>query len=195
MSEPVHRQGRATYEDLLAVPDHFVAEILDGELFATPRPSSRHKRAASILGGELSVPFDRDEGHGGRPGGWWILFEPELHLHEDVVVPDIAGWRRSRVPVLPDVPYFEIAPDWVCEVVSPGTERMDRGRKRLLYAREGVSHLWLLSPSARTLEVFRLADDAWTLVHTFEGEVVVHVGPFEEVGLDMSRWWMPKAAE
>lgn len=145
-----------------------------------------------MLGANLTGAFDREQGAGGDgPGGWWLLDEPELHLHGDTVVPDIAGWRRERMPVLPDTPAFELAPDWVCEVVSPSTETIDRGRKRAIYARERVSHLWLLIPAARTLEVFRLTESGWTLVDTFVGKDVVRAEPFEAVGLDMSRWWLP----
>src|SRR3972149_7372188 len=147
----VTRRKAATYEDLLAVPDHMVAEILDGDLFAFPRPGFRHARAASTLGGDLQNRFDHPPGGGDTPGGWWILDEPELHLREDIVVPDIAGWRRSRMPAFPEAAFFVLPPDWVCEVVSPKTERMDRGRQRLIYSREGGPPLWPLSPSARTL--------------------------------------------
>ncbi len=191
MSGPLRRRERATYEDLLDVPDHLVAEILDGDLYATPRPAAPHARAATILGADIVPPFDREGSGSGGPGGWWILHEPELHLKDDILVPDLAGWRRSRLPAIPATAFLTVAPDWVCEIVSPATERIDRSRKRLIYARESVSHLWLLSPTARTLEVFRLSGDAWTLVHTYEGDETIHAEPFEAVGLDMSRWWIP----
>src|SRR5918994_1136860 len=121
MAAPV--KPRATYDDLLQVPPHRVAEIVDGELHVSPRPASRHALAASLIGSDLVGPFH--QGRGG-PGGWWILFEPEVHLGGDVVVPNVAGWRRARLPEFPDTPAFTVAPDWVCEVVSPGTERLDR---------------------------------------------------------------------
>jgi Uma2 family endonuclease len=119
----------ATYEDLKRVPDNMVAEILDGELITTPRPASPHAHAASTIGIDVGGPFSRDTGGSGGPGGWWILFEPELHLHGDVLVPDIAGWRRERMPRLPNVAAFELPPDWVCEVLSPRTARTDRTRR------------------------------------------------------------------
>jgi len=147
MASPAKR--RATYEDLLRVPDHRVAEIVDGDLHVSPQPASRHTLASSGLGSGLWAPFH--QGRGG-PGGWWILFEPELHLGQDVLVPDLAGWRRERMPEFPDTAAFTLAPDWVCEVVSPGTERLDRAKKMPVYAREQVSHLWLVNPIARTLE-------------------------------------------
>jgi Uma2 family endonuclease len=122
--EPARR--RATYEDLTQVPEHMVAEIIDGELYASPRPASPHARSASVMGGDLGGPFDRPPGGPEAPGGWWILDEPELHLGPDVMAPDLAGWRRERMPRIPDVAYFEQAPDWVCEVVSPRTGILDR---------------------------------------------------------------------
>src|SRR5437667_6517507 len=129
---------RATYADLLEVPEHLVAEIIDGELITSPRPASPHALAASAIGSVLFDRFNQPPGSGDAPGGWWILYEPELHFGEDVLVPDLAGWRRERMPVFPSVAAFELAPDWVCEVLSPSTARIDRARKLHVYAREGV---------------------------------------------------------
>ena len=187
------RRKPATYKDLVAVPDHFVAEILDGELFASPRPGFPHAHASTTLGGEISTRFHRPDDGGDNPGGWWILFEPELHFHDDVVVPDIAGWRRQRVPLLPNAPWSDIAPDWLCEVISPRTEAIDRGRKLQIYAHEGVTHVWLVNPLARTLEVYRLSESKWTLLQTSVNDDVVQAEPFESVSIDMSRWWLPEA--
>jgi Uma2 family endonuclease len=180
---------RATYADLREVPEHFVAEILDGELIATPRPASLHARAASAIGAALFDRFDRPPGGGDAPGGWWILDEPELHLGQDVLVPDLAGWCRERMPVFPDVAAFEMAPDWVCEVISTSTARIDRGRKLHVYAREGVSHLWFVDPLVRTLEVYRLEGGRWVVASTHAGEAEVHVEPFAAIALDLRRWW------
>lgn len=185
------RRRPATYEDLLAVPDHLIAEILDGDLLVSPRPSPRHALATTGLGGALFDRFARPAGDE-PPGGWWILYEPELHLAEDIVVPDIAGWRRKRLTTLPDTPFLELAPDWVCEVLSPTTEAIDRGRKMEIYAREAVGYLWLLNPVQRTLETYRLADARWTLLATHVGDTSIRAEPFETVGLDMSRWWLPE---
>lgn len=189
MTEEARR--RATYEDLLEVPDHMVAEIIDGDLIASPRPASPHALAASAIGSDLFGRFNRPPDGPGAPGGWWILFEPELHFGADVLVPDVAGWRRSRLPVLRDVAAFELAPDWACEVLSPATEAIDRGRKMEVYAREGVSYLWLVNPIHRTLESYRLIASRWTLLATFVGYQTVQAEPFTAVALDMSRWWVP----
>ena len=168
------------------MPDHLVAEILDGELYTSPRPAPRHADASSGLGGALRGPFDR--GRGG-PGGWRILFEPELHLGRDVLVPDIAGWRRERLPQLPEEAYFSIAPDWICEVVSPSTAAMDRVKKLRIYARERVRHAWLVDPIARTLEVLRLEDGRWTIVSTWAGLATLRAEPFEALDLDLALLW------
>jgi Uma2 family endonuclease len=192
MTRPGLAKRPATYEDLLKVPEHLVAEILEGELYATPRPAVPHAVAASALGSELGSPFQ--QGRGG-PGGWWILDEPELHLGSDVVVPDLAGWRRSRVPQLPNVAAMTIAPDWVCEVLSPSTEALDRVPKLRVYAREGVSHVWFVNPRTLTLEVLRLENGRWVVVATHDGDASVRVEPFDAVPLDLFRLWGRSAPE
>jgi Uma2 family endonuclease len=184
MGDPAKR--RATYEDLLAVPDHLVAEIINGALVTMPRPASRHARAASALGGELYGPFDR--GRGG-PGGWIILDEPELHLHGDILVPDLAGWRRERMPELPDAAAFELSPDWVCEVLSPSTAATDRAEKMPIYAREGVANAWLLDPLARTLEACRLEQGLWVILGTWRDDARVRAEPFAELELELGGLW------
>jgi Uma2 family endonuclease len=189
MSSTVNR--KATYEDLMAVPEHKVAEILDGELFASPRPALPQAVAASAIGADILSNFQHSGG--GRPGGWWIVFEPELHFGEDVLVPDVAGWRRSRLATVPAAPWLDLAPDWVCEVISPTTETIDRGRKLRIYAREAVAHLWLVNPIAKTLEVYRLSGDRWLLVHTHSGDEAVRAEPFAEVAIEIGRWWLPEA--
>ena len=186
MPRPGLAKRSATYEDLLKVPDHFVAEILEGELYATPRPAMPHAVAASALGSELGGPFQ--QGRGG-PGGWWILDEPELHLGSDVIVPDLAGWRRSRVPQVPAVAAMTIPPDWVCEILSPSTEALDRVPKLNAYARERVAHVWFINPRSQMLEVLRLEGARWTVVATHDGDVSVTVEPFDAVPLDLYRLW------
>jgi len=182
-------QRRATYEDLLKVSDLLIAEIVDGDLITSPRPALPHARATSVIRADLD-PFDRRSGGPGGPSGWWVLFEPELHLGADILVPDLAGWRRERMPVLANVPYCELAPDWVCEVVSPTTARTDRIRKMPVYARERVSYLWLVDPLLRTLEVCRLEGQHWVVVSTHSGTENVRAEPFAALEIDMSRWWL-----
>ena len=190
MAEPARR--RATYEDILAAPPHHVAEILDGELYVHPRPAAPHAAAASVLGMDMGGAFQR--GRGG-PGGWWILFEPELHLgpEPDVVVPDLAGWRVQRMPELPSTAYFTLAPDWACEVLSDSTRRVDRVKKMPIYAREQVPHVWLVDPIAQTIEVFRLDGTTYRLVATHAGDETPRLEPFEAVELDLPAVWGKRA--
>lgn len=186
MTAPERAHKRATYEDVLNAPEHMVAEILDGELFLSPRPTFRHGVASSVLGVDIGSPFHR--GRGG-PGGWWIVDEPELHLGTDVLVPDLAGWRRERMPDPPEGVGVTLAPDWVCEVLSPSTERTDRMRKLRIYAREGIGHAWLVSPDQRTLEVFRLQEGQWLLLAVHGGDEVVRAEPFDAIELDLLPLW------
>jgi Uma2 family endonuclease len=177
---------RMLYDALCELPPNKVGEIVDGELYTSPRPAAPHTRVASQLGGELSGPFDR--GRGG-PGGWIILDEPELQLHGQVLVPDLAGWRRTRMPFVPDAPAFELAPDWVCEVLSPSTSTLDRTRKLPVYAREGVEYAWLLEPLQRTLEVFKLQGQQWITVGTWDGDAKVRAEPFDAIELALADLW------
>jgi Uma2 family endonuclease len=177
---------RATYEDVLNAPEDKVAEIIDGELFLTPRPGFRHARAQAATHGQLWGRFDN--GRAG-PGGWWLLTEPELRFGDQTVVPDIGGWRRERLPEIPDRPWLDLAPDWVCEVISPSTERIDRSRKLPAYAEARVSHAWLVNPITQTLEVLRLSDGAWTIDSVFTGSAPVRAAPFEELELDLGALW------
>jgi Uma2 family endonuclease len=186
VSGPAPARRPTTYDDLLAVPDHLVAEILDGELHTSPRPGPRHAVASTGLVGDLIGPYDR--GRGG-PGGWWILAEPELHLASDVAVPDLAGWLRTRLPVMPGEAFFTLAPDWVCETVSPSTERIDRGKKMAIYAREGIPHLWLVNPIAETLEAYRLDHGRWLLLVTHAGDLAARIEPFDAVEIELWRLW------
>ena len=176
----------ATYDDLVKLPDHLVAEIVDGELHASPRPAVPHVRAGSVLGRKVGGPYD--DGIGG-PGGWWILDEPELHLNANVLVPDLAGWRRARLPRCPDSAFFSVAPDWVCEILSPSTASLDRVQKLAVYAREHVAHAWLIDPLARTLEVLRLERGRWSILATHADEDVVRAEPFSEIELDLPSLW------
>ena len=163
-----------------------VAELVNGALHLHPRPASRHARATFRLAMKLGDPYD--DGVGG-PGGWYFAIEPELHLDGDVVVPDLAGWRRERMGTFPDAPAIELVPDWVCEILSPGTRRFDLTEKRALYGAHGASFLWLLDPQAELLEAFALRDGAWVLAGTAKASDEVRPVPFEATGFPLSTLW------
>jgi Uma2 family endonuclease len=183
---------RATYADLEAVPAGKVAELVDGALYVFPRPASPHAYAASGLGADLVGPFQR--GRGG-PGGWIILDEPEIHFahptHSEIeaLVPDLAGWRRERMPELPDAAFMTLAPDWVCEVLSPSTRMHDRERKMQVYERHQVRWAWLVDPIERTLEVFTLAGGRWSEAQVYRGAECVRAVPFDAIELDLALLW------
>jgi len=177
----------ATYEGLESVPSHQVGEIVGGELYVSPRPSPLHARVTARLVQALG-PFDKSPGTEGL-GGWVILFEPELHLSREALVPNLAGWRRERLPELPDTAALTLAPDWVCEVLSPSTEALDRARKMGSYAREGVKHLWFVDPRPRLLEVYRLEQGRWSRLGAHLGDTVVRAEPFEALELKLSLLW------
>lgn len=186
MADPAKRP--ATYEDYLALPEHVVGEIVNGVLEVSPRPAPRHAYASSRLGGKLD---GFDSGGVGGPGGWWLLFEPELQLvQREPVSPDLAGWRRARMPALPTTAYFELPPDWVCEVLSPATAAWDRAEKLPLYAAHAIPHAWLIDPLLRTLEVFALgADRHYTLIQVARNDAKVRVPPFDAVELELAGLW------
>ena len=184
MPGPVRR--RVTYQDVLDAPADKIAEIIHGELRLSTRPRFTHASVASALNAELLPPFQH--GRGG-PGGWIILFEPELHLGDEIVVPDLAGWRSERLPVIEDVAFETLAPDWVCEVLSRSTETTDRVDKMPIYAAAGVKHSWLLHPIRRTLEVFRLRGRTWLLAAAYDHDQHARAEPFDALDLELSLLW------
>jgi len=184
MSQPARRA--ATYRDVLEAPEHLVAELIEGELYTSPRPAPAHATAASVLGMDIGGPFHR--GRGG-PGGWVILYEPEVHLGPNVLVPDLAGWQRERMPEQPRTAYYELPPDWACEVLSPSTARLDRVRKVPIYARARVPYVWLVTPTEQTLEVFHLDGESYRLIATHGGDEVVRAEPFSAVELELVALW------
>jgi len=192
MRHTIMSRKPATYEDLLVLPEHVVGEIIDGELIVSPRPALEHAATSSELGAELGMAFGR--GRGG-PGGWWIFDEPELHLGRDVLVPDLAGWRKERVPQRPSGPYATVAPDWVCEVLSPSTVRVDRSAKLRIYARERVSYVWLVDPLQRTLEVLQLDAGGWRPLGTHAGDEKARAKPFDAIELELAILWPEAPAE
>jgi Uma2 family endonuclease len=188
MGRRIERKRPATYADVLAAPEHLVAELIDGELFLSPRPAPAHANAAGTLFADLQGPFQR--GRGG-PGGWVMLIEPELHLSGgNTLVPDIAGWRRERMPELPKAAHIELAPDWLCEVSSPSTAALDRKVKMPKYAVAGVKYVWLVDPDAQTLDVFRFGREGrWETVAVYSEDDKVHAEPFDAIELDLSGLW------
>ncbi len=176
----------ATYQDVLDAPPYKIAEIIDGTLYLSPIPAPRQALALTVLAGSIGVPYSiRRDG----PGGWWVLNKPELHLGDDILVPDIVGWRHGQMPKLPDVAYFTQVPDWACEILSPSTRALDLGIKRAIYAREGVAHLWFVDPDARTLEVFELRDGQWLLLETLKDNDPVSLPPFEGISFSLGGLW------
>ena len=187
-TQPETDSRRATYQDVLDAPPDKVAEVVDGTLYIFDRPAFLHTLAGSVLGNAIGPPFHH--GRGG-PGGWWILDEPQLHLGEDIVVPDMAGWRRERMPVYPDTAYTTLAPDWVCEVLSPSTRKLDLGGKSAVYARAGVGYLWFVDPIARSLEAKVLRGGKWVAIATLHDDATVSLTPFEAISFSLSDLWPP----
>ena len=179
----------STYADIEALPPHQTGQIIDGELYVSPRPAFAHANTASRLGMLIGTAYAI--GIGG-PGGWHILDEPELHLGSDVLVPDLAGWTVERLPNVEGLVASEIAPDWACEVLSPSTERLDRGRKRAAYARHGVRWLWLIHPTQHIVEVLELRGRDWVLKQVKTGNDSLRAAPFDAIEIDLHHlWWNP----
>lgn len=181
---PVKRR-RATYQDVLDAPEHVIAEIIGGELRLSPRPGGPATVVASTLGHELGPPFSHG---GGGPGGWLILDEPELHVGDEILVPDLAGWRLERMSVVPDG-FFTVTPDWICEVLSPSTERLDREDKMAIYAASGIEYAWLVHPGRRTVEAFRLHNGSWTIISIHQDNDRARIEPFDAIDLDLAKLW------
>jgi Uma2 family endonuclease len=186
MSLPSTKSRPATYEDILRLPEHLVGQIVGGDLVVSPRPAPAHARATSSLTVEIGGPFDR--GRSG-PGGWVILDEPELHLDAHVLVPDLAGWRRERMPALPATAWFTLAPDWICEVLSPSTAMVDRTQKPEIYRQQGVPWLWFVDPAARTIEALRNSSGGWLVAGAFGGGSEARIPPFDAVAIDIGALW------
>lgn len=178
---------KATYEDLLSIPENMSGEIISGELIVTPRPSPKHMLSTSALGGRIVPPFQF--GEGGGPGGWIILHEVEIQLGDNIIVPDLAGWRKERFPKKLEHNWIDVVPDWVCEVLSPRTALRDRTCKMAIYAEHRVGHLWLVDPFNMTLEVFRL-ESHWVPVGVFGGNEKARLEPFHDIEIDLGDLWM-----
>jgi len=185
MSEPAKK--KATYDDICGAPENMVAEIVAGELILTPRPARKHGYTSTTLVEEIGPPYHR--GRGG-PGGWIFIVEPEIMLGEDIFVPDIAGWKAERFIREEEQNPVSVAPDWVCEVLSRSTFRLDRVRKMPKYAAYGVGYLWFIDPEHKTLEIYRLESSRWFMLGAFDGAEKVRGEPFQEIEIDLSDLWL-----
>ena len=185
MGEPAEK--KATYDDLYDIPENMIGEIIDGELHVHPRPSPKHAKVSSDLGVIIGAPyrFGRD-----GPGGWILLDEPEVRLGGHTMVPDIAGWRKERFPGLAETNWIEVVPDWILEVLSPSTVRLDKTKKMPIYSRHGVKHLWLINPMEKSLDVFALASGGWLLTDSFAENDKVRAEPFREAEIDLAELWL-----
>jgi Uma2 family endonuclease len=187
MSEPAKR--KAVYKDLFEIPENMTGEIIDGELIATPRPSRRHVHAATVLGVKVAPSYQF--GEGGGPGDWIIYYEPEIHFSsEDIIVPDLAGWKKERLTTSPEEHRFAVCPDWICEIHSPQTAQRDRIVKMRIFARHEVPYVWLIDPALKTLEVFRLDSGKWSRLDAFSENDLVRAEPFHEIEIDLSLFWL-----
>ena len=184
MSNPALKP--ASYEDILNLPENVVGEILNGYLETQPRPAPKHSLAASSIGAELVSPFQK--GRGGV-GGWWILDEPECHIEDEIFAPDLAGWQKARMPKLPETAWFEIVPDWVCEIISPSSIRRDRVTKMTIYARLGIAYFWLIDPQAQTLEAYQWHEGRWLLLGSFADDDMIEIAPFAAHRFSLANLW------
>ncbi|MGC8493496.1 MAG: Uma2 family endonuclease [Syntrophobacteraceae bacterium] len=184
MREPAKR--KATYEDLYSVPENMIGEIIGGGLIVHPRPSPKHMRAATRLSAELELPY----GGNGVPGGWIFLLETEIQLVEDIVVPDVAGWKKERFPAHIETNWIPVPPDWVCEILSPKTALRDRTAKKEIYAQAQVGHLWLVDPLNMTVEVYRLGSGAFDAAGVYGGDDKARLEPFTEIEIDLGSLWL-----
>jgi Uma2 family endonuclease len=189
---PAHKL--ATFQDLLKLPDDVRAEILDGHIVVSPPPFPEHARTQRAIGRAVGGPFDDDDGRGG-PGGWWIMTEVDVQLAAHCVVrPDLAGWRRQRLPHPWGQRPLSVVPDWVCEIISPGRSADDRVRKRRIYAEHGVPFYWIVDPAARTIEALRLDGKEWREIGAYDDteEAGEHIAPFEAIAIEVARLFPPR---
>jgi Uma2 family endonuclease len=175
------------YEELEALPEHVTGEIIGGELHVSPRPAARHAVSASAGIAQLLPEYSWSGGNGGTR--WVLLAEPELHLLSDVLVPDMAGWRSERLGDYRTWKFFDVAPDWVCEILSPSTALRDRTVKTDAYALHGVPWLWYVDPELELIEAFQLVDGSYVRTGAWHGDSTAHIPPFESLGLVLARWW------
>ena len=191
MSEPAKKS--ATYEDLFEIPDNVIGEIIDGQLIASPRPAPRYAHATTVLSNIIGPHYGRF-GEGGGPGGWVFLYEVEIKLGENILVPDLAGWKMERFPAEVEHNWIPVVPDWVCEILSPATLRTDKVKKMPVYARFGVVYVWLLDPRDKTLDAYRLESGRWSLLGSFAENDKARAEPFQEVEISLENLWIDSVA-
>lgn len=176
-----------TLADLDALPKGVKGEIIGGVMYTMTRPRGHHQRTGLEIGADLRDPFMR--GRGG-PGGWWILPEPGIELpNTPEISPDVAGWRRERLPSLPADAAITVVPDWVCDILSPTTRRHNLLIKKPYYAKVGVPYHWIVDLDARTIATYRLENARWVELGVFGDERDARIEPFEAVALDVASWW------
>jgi Uma2 family endonuclease len=176
------------YEQWLELPDNITGEIISGNLIASPRPGPKHANVSSSLNVKVGGPYHH--GDSGGPGGWLILFEPEIHINDDIVVPDFAGWKRERLSSPPDEPYFSVVPDWVCEILSPGSVKIDRVVKQQLYLNWSVNHYWIIDPILKSVEVLERSGAHWVIKGIYSENNKMRAVPFDSIEIDLSSlWW------
>jgi len=179
----------ATLADIDALPPHLKGEVIDGELYVQPRPRAVHANVEGAILEDVRGPYQR--GRGG-PGGWWLLPEPGIELPgSPEFSPDVAGWRRERLPTLPSDTAITVVPDWICEVLSPRTRGFDLVTKRRFYARIGVGWLWYVDVEARSVSVCRLEAGTWRELAVHGDDERARLEPFETVEIDLASWWPP----
>ncbi len=183
-------KSNADYADLYSIPENMIGEIIDGELYAMPRPSPRHCNTASSLG--IIIGYYYKIGMNGGIGGWWILDKPGIHfsdLKEDIMVPDISGWKKEKMPELPAETYFSVTPDWICEILSPATAAHDRKKKLPKYAKFGVSYFWIVDPANRTVEILKLKNGEYSVSAVYCEDDKMKAEPFTEILIDLKNIW------
>ncbi len=186
MSEPAKKNR--TYEDLHAIPENMLGEIINGKLVVTPRPGRKHGYVATTLIEQVGPAY-----HGGRggPGGWIFIVEPEIILGKHIMVPDVAGWKSGRFPREEETNPISAVPDWVCEILSsPKGELCDRSEKMPIYARYGIPHAWLINPTIQSLEAYRLEHGRWSTLGVFGERQRAPIEPFAEIELDLGEFWL-----
>jgi hypothetical protein len=181
----------ATYADLVALPEDVKAEVLGGELVTQPSPSFSHVHVQGGMSHYIGGPLHFDGG--GGSDGWWIVCEIDVRFTaHDIVRPDVIGWRRSRLTSPRVAQPIDVAPDWICEVLSPSSTKRDRLHKFNLYARHGVPYYWLVDPDARLLEAYALDGGQWKSIGVYDETASARIAPFAAIELPVGRLFLPE---